>query len=215
MSEEVEDFLAHYGVRGMKWGKRKASYDDGSSGSGSSGEPKQRMSQKKKIAIAVGVTSTVAIGAAVAFTIINSNKNSSVNFPVHKLSTNKSMLAGKANLIFNAAAMNTPVPPAPKKDLVEKVKEKAFDTTKSAVINKAQKVTYDDFKAMRNPPPRITPADKAKGVVTDKAAEIAIKKIRDVANEKAKKIDSEKKKQKDLTDDLLGDISSMLSKSKR
>ena len=40
---EVDDFLAHYGRKGMKWGVR----NDDSSGSGGSGPPKKKLSRKE------------------------------------------------------------------------------------------------------------------------------------------------------------------------
>ena len=65
MSEHVDDFLEHYGIPGMKWGKK------GSKPSKSTSKPK--MSRKKKVAIAVGVGAVVAIGAAVAIKSVNKN----------------------------------------------------------------------------------------------------------------------------------------------
>jgi hypothetical protein len=104
------------------------------------------------------------------------------------------MLAGKANLIFSAAAMSAPVPPAPSKGLVDKVKEKGFDVAKSAAINKLQNTSYDDFKAMGNPQPRTGLKAKAKGAVKDTANELIIKKIATSATAKAAQIDAAKKK---------------------
>lgn len=189
--DEVDNFLVHYGVSGMKWGKRR------SSDSSDSGEPKPKMSREKKVAIAVGAAATVAIGAAVVLSMMHDGKSGAsapMNFPVHTLTTNKTMMAGKANLIFSAAAMGAPVPPAPKKSLVDKAKEKGFDTAKSAAINKLQKTSYDDLKAMGTPQSRTGLKAKAKGAVEDKANEIIIKKIRDASTAKAAQIDASKKK---------------------
>jgi hypothetical protein len=262
MMDEVDDFFAHYGVKGMKWGKRNSK----------TGEPKPKMSREKKLAITAGVGATVAVGAAVAFHLMGGSKpgtshaldipvqtlstnktmlagksnlifnaasaakadrTSPINIPVQtlttnrtmlagksnlifnaasmaanapkprsdiadipvaKLTTNKTMLAGKANLIFNAAAMSAAVPPAPKQGLVDKAKEKAFDTAKTAAVNKLQKTTYDDFKAMNNPQPRSGIKAKATGAVKDKTNEIIIKKVRDVSTAKANQIDASKGK---------------------
>jgi flagellar basal body-associated protein FliL len=191
--DEVDDFLEHYGVKGMKWGKRQSS----------DGESKPKMSREKKIAIAVGAAATVAVGAAIVFSMMGNKKDlgfldspKSFEIPVKTLSTNKTMLAGKANLIFSAAAMQAPVPSAPKKGLVDKAKEKAFDTAKAAAVNKLQKTSYDDFKAMGNPQPRSGLKAKAKGAVEDKANEFIIKKIRDASTAKAAQIDASKAKKR-------------------
>lgn len=55
-----EDLLVHFGVKGMRWGRRKASSSDGSS-------DKKPMSTKKKVAIGAGVAAGVAGAAAVAY----------------------------------------------------------------------------------------------------------------------------------------------------
>ena len=191
MSEPVDDFLIHYGVKGMKWGKRRSSDD--------SGEPKPKMSREKKIAIAVGVAATVAVGAAVVLGMKDAGKinlgsldsQQPFEIPAKTLTTNKTMLAGKANLIFSAAAMQQPVPPAPKKSLVDKAKEKGFDVAKEAAIKKLQNTSYDDFK--NGPPPRVGIKAKAKGVVEDKANDIIIRKIASASAAKVAEMDSKKK----------------------
>ncbi len=59
---EVDDFLEHFGVRGMKWGRRKSR-----AGSSSPRSEAQRQeasaNRKKNVKIAVG---SAAVGAAVA-----------------------------------------------------------------------------------------------------------------------------------------------------
>ena len=191
MTQTPEEFLAHYGVKGMKWGRRRSEE--------SSSEPKPKMSREKKIAIAVGVTATVAVGAAVAFGILDKKVNDGAGFafgdlPVQTLTTNKTMMAGKANLIFNAASMAAAAPPAPPKSLVEKAKEKGFDTAKSVAIKKLQNTTYDDLKSLGTNPKRTGLRAKAEGAVKDKTNEIIMRKIADAATAKVKKIDAAKAK---------------------
>lgn len=61
---EVDDFLAHYGVRGMKWGVRKTSIESAPSKTSLTDE--ERRARNKKIArnIAVGVTVAAALGVS-------------------------------------------------------------------------------------------------------------------------------------------------------
>ncbi|AXH44556.1 hypothetical protein SEA_MEDIUMFRY_10 [Arthrobacter phage MediumFry] len=191
MSEPVDDFLMHYGVKGMKWGKRRASDD--------SGEPKPKMSREKKVAIAVGVAATVAVGAAIAFGVMDQKANGGAGFsfgemPVQTLTTNKTMMAGKANLIFSAAAMQQPVPPAPKRSMVEKAKEKGFNVAKEATIKKLQNTSYDDLKNLGNPPPRTGIKAKATGFAKDRTNEVIMRKIANASAAKVKQIDDSKKR---------------------
>ena len=62
---ETDAFLAHYGVKGMKWGvTRKSSKTSSSSSSDSNSEKPKRKIDKKKVAIAAGI-----IGGAAALTV--------------------------------------------------------------------------------------------------------------------------------------------------
>lgn len=85
MTVETEDFLAHYGIKGMRWGRKNASgtVDTGSSsgsGSGQSeGGEKKRLSPetKRKLAIGagiVGAAAVIAVGAYAANKQIDANK---------------------------------------------------------------------------------------------------------------------------------------------
>lgn len=49
MSEEVDAFLAHHGVKGMKWGVQKSKTSKSSSSSEGDKKPKMTKEQKKKI----------------------------------------------------------------------------------------------------------------------------------------------------------------------
>lgn len=65
MDEDLEDFLAHYGVKGMKWGvRRKRGGSESSSNSQSGSEKPKRKIDKKKVAIAAGI-----VGGAAALTV--------------------------------------------------------------------------------------------------------------------------------------------------
>ena len=62
---ETEAFLAHYGVKGMKWGvRRKSGGSSSSDNAQSSSEKPKRKIDKKKVAIAAGI-----VGGAAALTV--------------------------------------------------------------------------------------------------------------------------------------------------
>jgi len=73
--EVGEDFVKHFGKKGMHWGVRKSE----SGTSNISSEPKQGMSKKKKVAIGVGGAFLVAGIAATAYMM---SKNGKGNEPI-------------------------------------------------------------------------------------------------------------------------------------
>lgn len=221
MEQEVEDFLAHYGVPGMKWGKRRASSNDSIGGSrpnsgGSDAPLKPKMSREKKIAIAVGVGATIAIGAAITIAVLNNQK--SMSLPIQSLSTNSSMLKGKSNLIFSAAAANArdnaslpksnsamkgradlifkaaaanarDAEATPQKGIKTKLQEKAFDKAKDVAINKVKKMSLSDAQAL------LTTNSEPREGLLNKAKGAAMDKAKEIAINKAKDMLIEKAKE--------------------
>lgn len=83
--ERTEDFLAHFGVKGMKWGVRRKRETSGGDSGGSKAAPKEktqrtpeqiaaRKARNKKIAIGVGVGVAV-VGAAAATYVLKKHGN--------------------------------------------------------------------------------------------------------------------------------------------
>lgn len=77
-----KDYLEHAGVKGMRWGKRKAE---------SSSDSKPKMSREKKLAIAGGVAAVAAIGVGIAVQSLNKNKST----PVSNLASSASTSVGR------------------------------------------------------------------------------------------------------------------------
>jgi hypothetical protein len=63
----TDDFLAHYGIKGMRWGVRKADDSDSS--------PRKGLSDGQKKALKVGAGVAAVAGAAVVATILVKNGN--------------------------------------------------------------------------------------------------------------------------------------------
>lgn len=64
------DELYHYGVKGMKWGKRKARYTSPTSRSGGKTQSKQTEDTPKKKGLSKNTKRAIAIGAAAAGTAL-------------------------------------------------------------------------------------------------------------------------------------------------
>lgn len=78
METSTEEFLAHYGVRGMKWGvkRNRSNVEVGSSSSSGSAEaaPKRKMSPETKRKLAIGAGVAAGVGA-IALTAVLANKH--------------------------------------------------------------------------------------------------------------------------------------------
>lgn len=107
MTTNVDDFLAHYGVKGMKWGRKKADSSGQSSPSGASQTPASsssdaeakaalRKARAKKVAIGVGI---LAVAAGTAYVGYQLNKNGSLQLNGLKKPTAE--VKKKANDIIN------------------------------------------------------------------------------------------------------------------
>lgn len=103
MTIDTDDFLAHYGVKGMRWGRKNASGTVDSASSGSSNSPggeseKKRLSPetKRKLAIGagiVGAAAVIAVGAYAANKQLDSNRTKTYGEMRKKVETRR---AGEA-----------------------------------------------------------------------------------------------------------------------
>lgn len=77
MSLTYEDYLAHYGVKGMKWGVRRKRSDDSSSPKKTSSDstPEEQASRKaRRKKIAIGVGAAVGVAAVVGVSAMGAKK---------------------------------------------------------------------------------------------------------------------------------------------
>lgn len=170
---ELEDFLAHYGVKGMKWGVRRKS---GSSRSGSKSEsgsekPKRKI-DKKKVAIAAGIigaTAAITIGAVVVSKQHSAGKASVMD--------QMKKMGGESTWDVLTKVPTTPKPaPKPTKPTraeldarVDALKKKAGEDAVRQQIKDFSKqsmwdIMTDDPKPTKAPPS--TPAPKKSGIKT-------------------------------------------------
>lgn len=181
--DDVDDFLAHYGVKGMSWGKRKAR-DTGGSGGGQNGtaKPKPGMSRKKKIAIGIGIGATVAIGAAVAISVMNNKKAN--DMAISQIAANVSTMRGKSrfDMIANAAKMDAAANP--------KVSKQAEKTAKAV----AEKVAAKTKDAIEDSPAGQSMTSKLKEAAINKAKDMAYERAKEQAMDKAKEYAIERAK---------------------
>ena len=82
MSNDVDEFLSHYGVKGMRWGVRRKRQSESNSANGS---PSSNKSRKKKIAAGVAGAAIVG-GAAATAIILNRNGQKSLKVAASKAS---------------------------------------------------------------------------------------------------------------------------------
>ena len=95
-----EDFLEHFGVKGMKWGVKR--------GNDASRSTSTTSSKLKKAAVIAGSVAVVAGGAYIAYKM----NQSGVKIPVANLTTHASTSVGKtaAEKIVKSPIMNSPIP---------------------------------------------------------------------------------------------------------
>lgn len=108
MSEEVDDFLAHYGVRGMKWGKRNSKAKSTEDSEPRKRTPEEKKALAKKIAIGTGAL-LVAAGAAYAVYSLNAKGKTKVSnltpSPKAKAAT-ASVLKEPTDIIYASRGLN-------------------------------------------------------------------------------------------------------------
>lgn len=145
------DFLAHYGVKGMKWGRRKAQSDDSSGGtSRSSGstssdveKEKRRLSPetKRKLKIGagiVGAAAVIAVGAYAANKQLDANKVKKLSEMRRQVETRR---AGEAAAKKQLQSLNG------KSKLRPSTYSKATRNAKREAAGEVKK--YDDLNAAR------------------------------------------------------------------
>lgn len=79
----IDEVIAHFGTKGMKWGTRK---------SDSSSSTKQPMSKKKKVAVGVGV-GVLAVGAAAVAVVLAKHSRVPVREAIVTIATKKAQVS--------------------------------------------------------------------------------------------------------------------------
>jgi hypothetical protein len=92
-TDSVEDFLAHYGVKGMRWGIRKTNEAEGGGGE------RKGLSEGQKKALKIGLAGAAITGAAVTTALLAKNGK----LPVAQLSS-AARAAGNARSAARLAA---------------------------------------------------------------------------------------------------------------
>lgn len=71
IDQEVEDFLAHYGKAGMRWGVRSSTPSSSAKRGGSKPKRKKMSKDTKGILQVVGITTAIAVGTIAAAEFMN------------------------------------------------------------------------------------------------------------------------------------------------
>ena len=150
-SAEVDDYLAHYGVKGMRWGIRQKTYSEGgtsapgkASSTSSTSTPRERrhLTEGQKKALKVGAGVAVVAGAVVVTGILAKNGHIPVstlkNNPAFQLAKNKAFPFIKQKAVETATqktaeAVSAKIPglktqDPTRRDAANLIKQEVWDT---------------------------------------------------------------------------------------
>lgn len=174
MDDDIDDFLAHYGVKGMKWGVRRKGGGSSSSDSSqsSSGKPKRKI-DKKKVATAAAI-----VGGAAALTVaVVVLKKHQISLGEASVTSQMKKMGGESTWDVLTKVSTTPKPaakpaPATKAELnarVDALKKKAGEDAVRQQIKDFSKqsmwdIMVDDPKPTKAAPSAVAP--KKSGIRT-------------------------------------------------